>query len=207
MNPTDDDLNQIILEEQKKEKIDFDPSKYNVEDILNEDMDYQLNMISDNDNNIKDSQGEKETISKANTAESAIEKENKRKSVNIIEKEELIILPKYDNPIDLVNYIEVERAKQKIETNKSFFIFESYKKESNIKLNFINVLPKKSLSNLIYNNNDNVLNLMYARDDSLITGNVEGDINIYSIKDSKLMKSLNEKKVQLQVNCFDMTAD
>ena len=207
MNPTDDDLNQIILEEQKKEKIDFDPSKYNVEDILNEDMDYQLNMISDNDNNIKDSQGEKETISKANTAESAIEKENKRKSVNIIEKEELIILPKYDNPIDLVNYIEVERAKQKIETNKSFFIFESYKKESNIKLNFINVLPKKSLSNLIYNNNDNVLNLMYARDDSLITGNVEGDINIYSIKDSKLMKSLNEKKVQLQVNCFDMTPD
>ena len=158
MNPTDDDLNQIILEEQKKEKIDFDPSKYNVEDILNEDMDYQLNMISDNDNNIKELQGEKETISKANTAESAIEKENKRKSVNIIEKEEFIILPKYDNPIDIVNYIEVERAKQTIETSKFCFIIESCKKESNIKLNSINILPKTSLSTLIYKNKDNVLN-------------------------------------------------
>ena len=43
---------------------------------------------------------------------------------------------------------------------------------------------------------------MYEINDSLITGNVEGDINIYSIKDSKLVKSLNEKKVQLQVNCL-----
>ena len=114
---------------------------------------------------------------------------------------------KLDAGIDLVNYIEVERAKQKIETSKSCFIFESYKKESNIKLNFINILPKKALSNLIHKNKDNVLNLIYAKDDSLITGNVEGDINIYSMKDSKLMKSLNEKKVQLQVNCFDMTPD
>ena len=202
MNPTDDFLNQII-EEQKKAKLDFDPSNYNIDDLLNEDMDDKLNLITDNSININETQPEKEK----NTSESAIEKENKRKSVNIIEKEEFIILPKYDNPIDLVNYIEVERAKQKIETSKSCFIFESYKKESNIKLNFINILPKKALSNLIHKNKDNVLNLIYAKDDSLITGNVEGDINIYSMKDSKLMKSLNEKKVQLQVNCFDMTPD
>ena len=211
MNPTDDYVNyrvdQIISDEQKKEKIEYDQSKYNLEDILNEDNDDELNLFIENAKMSNETQREKENIINANTTESAIEKENKRKSVNIIEKEEFIILPKYDNPIDLVNYIEVERAKQKIETSKACFIFESYKKESNIKLNFINILPKKALSNLIYQNKDNVLNLMYAKDDSLITGNVEGDINIYSIKDSKLIKSLNEKKVQLQVNCFDMTPD
>ena len=187
MNPTDDFLNQII-EEQKKAKLDFDPSNYNIDDLLNEDMDDKLNLITDNSININETQPEKEK----NTSESAIEKENKRKSVNIIEKEEFIILPKYDNPIDLVNYIEVERAKQKIETSKSCFIFESYKKESNIKLNFINILPKKALSNLIHKNKDNVLNLIYAKDDSLITGNVEGDIK-FSISDKKLA-TINYRK-------------
>ena len=110
MNPTDEYLNQII-EAQKKDKIDFDPSKYNIDDILNEDMDDELNMISDNNKNIKELQREKENFSKEATAEPAIEKENKRKSVNIKEKEECIILPKYDNPIDLVS-LSKEQSKQ-----------------------------------------------------------------------------------------------
>ena len=79
INPTDEYLNHII-EAQKKDKIDFDPSKYNIDDILNEDMDDELNMISDNNKNIK-------------------------------EKEEFIILPKYDNPIDLVS-LSKEQSKQ-----------------------------------------------------------------------------------------------
>ena len=110
INTTDEYLNQII-EAQKKDKIDFDPSKYNIDDILNEDMDDELNMISDNNKNIKELQREKENFSKEATAEPAIEKENKRKSVNIKEKEEFIILPKYDNPIDLVS-LSKEQSKQ-----------------------------------------------------------------------------------------------
>lgn len=89
INPTDEYLNHII-EAQKKDKIDFDPSKYNIDDILNEDMDDELNMISDNNKNIKELQREKENFSKEATAEPAIEKENKRKSVNIKEKEEFL---------------------------------------------------------------------------------------------------------------------
>ena len=115
MNPTDEYLNQII-EAQKKDKIDFDPSKYNIDDILNEDMDDELNMISDNNKNIKELQREKENFSKEATAEPAIEKENKRKSVNIKEKEEFIILPKYDNPIDLVS-LSKEQSKQQKQVN------------------------------------------------------------------------------------------
>ena len=49
MNPTDEYLNHII-EAQKKDKIDFDPSKYNIDDILNEDMDDELNTKSNRDN-------------------------------------------------------------------------------------------------------------------------------------------------------------
>ena len=63
MNPTDEYLNQII-EAQKKDKIDFDPSKYNIDDILNEDMDDELNMISDNNKNIKDYSVKKKTFQK-----------------------------------------------------------------------------------------------------------------------------------------------
>ena len=63
MNPTDEYLNQII-EAQKKDKIDFDPSKYNINEILNEDMDDELNMISDNNKNIKDYSVKKKTFQK-----------------------------------------------------------------------------------------------------------------------------------------------
>ena len=63
INPTDEYLNQII-EAQKKDKIDFDPSKYNIDDILNEDMDDELNMISDNNKNIKDYSVKKKTFQK-----------------------------------------------------------------------------------------------------------------------------------------------
>ena len=49
INPTDEYLNQII-EAQKKDKIDFDPSKYNIDDILNEDMGDELNTKSNRDN-------------------------------------------------------------------------------------------------------------------------------------------------------------
>ena len=59
MNPTDDFLNQII-EEQKKAKLDFDPSNYNIDDLLNEDMDDKLNLITDNSININETQPKKE---------------------------------------------------------------------------------------------------------------------------------------------------
>ena len=43
------------------------------------------------------------------------------------EKEELLELPKYDNSIDLVNFIEIESTQKRIEKSKSSFILQNYK--------------------------------------------------------------------------------
>ena len=125
---------------------------------------------------------------------------------NIVEEDE--IPSKYlSNPIDFVNYIEYQLPKQKIKIKKNTFILKKYENEKKIKFNVSDLNPQEELSLLMLRGDSDITTIM-AYEDSIITGDILGDIKFYSLKDKKLTRTLPcPLKQKIQVNAIDISDD
>ena len=149
---------------------------------------------------------DKEEKEKKNEPSAPSLKINTSTESNIVEEDE--IPSKYlSNPIDFVNYIEYQLPKEKTKLKKNTFILKKYENEKNTIINVSELNPQEELSLLMLRGDSDITAAM-AHEDSIITGDILGDIKFYSLKDQKLTRTLPcPLKNRAQVNSIDLSDD
>ena len=166
-----------------------------------------------------------ETQNKNELLEEKIEKDeiNIEKDDNLIltndkpekkKKEEKYFIPNIQNPIDFVNYIEVEQSNTKITQAYSNFTIKNHKKETKLK-SVLEVEPHLDINKTIFSKDKEEILSIYLKNDDLLLCDSLGNIFFYSLKEKKVTKTLNypEKFFSLNaakdsdkiINCLDMT--
>ena len=149
---------------------------------------------------------------------SNLEKEKKQTLKNDKTKkeknEEKYFIPNIQNPIDFVNYIEVEQSNTKISQAYSNFIIKNHIKKTKLK-SVLEIEPHLDINkNIFSKNNDKILSI-FIKNNDLILCNSIGNIIFYSLKEKKITKTLTypEKFFSLgavkvsdkTINCLDIT--
>ena len=129
-------------------------------------------------------------------------------------KEEKYFIPSIQNPIDFVNYIEVEQSNTKITQAYSNFTIKNHKKETKLK-SVLEVEPHLDINKTIFSKDKEEILSIYLKNDDLLLCDSLGNIFFYSLKEKKVTKTLNfpEKFFSLNaskdsdkiINCLDMT--
>ena len=123
------------------------------------------------------------------------------------EKEEEIPAKYLSNPVDFVNYMELERQKEKMEVKAETFVLRKYENEKSLKFLISKPTPKEELSKSILQGN-NKITVAIAHDNYLITGDIMGEIKLYSLKEQKLVDTLPcPLKINQQINALDIDDD
>ena len=182
-----------------------DLSRYNYEDVLKESIKLlqNLNIKTPFPNNIQ---------TKGETIESDIL--SRRSSISSIDSSIAARdIPRsyLENPIDLVNYLEYGLQNEKNDKLNKKFILKSYEEKNDIKYEIMNINTDKEINRAIFLENKLITSIYYYGYDSLITGNIFGQIKIYSLYDKKKIKFiespfLNEEK-NIQITTIDLTKD
>ena len=186
-----------------------DLSKYNFDDVLKESLNTIKNLKNDltnseqnetpkdnNENNQKD-------ILTRTSSSSSIEESYL--SANDIEKKYL------ENPIDFVNYIEYELQNERINKVNDKFIIKQYEENNDIKFEIMNITTDKEINRIIFKENIFITSIYYFGKDLLITGNILGQIKIYSLVDKKQIKQIEYPQIKenkkIQITTMDISKD
>ena len=131
----------------------------------------------------------------------------KMKDSLIKDKEEEIPAKYLSNPIDFVNYMELQRQKEKMEVKAETFVLRKYENEKSLKFLISKPTPKEELSKSILQGK-NKITVARAHDNYLITGDIMGDIKLYSLQDQKLVDTLPcPPKINTKINALDIDDD
>ena len=131
----------------------------------------------------------------------------KMKDSLIKDKEEEIPAKYLSNPIDFVNYMELQRQKEKMEVKAETFVLRKYENEKSLKFLISKPTPKEELSKSILQGK-NKITVAIAHDNYLITGDIMGDIKLYSLQDQKLVDTLPcPPKINTKINALDIDDD
>jgi hypothetical protein len=140
--------------------------------------------------------------------------ENKSKS-KIKEKEKseekkLLFPLNIKNPIQLVNYLEIESFQNQKDEKKEFLL-QQHKKNSGFKIGLIQSEKNEQISQLIFSKTKNhEITVFSIKDDYIILGNIFGEVKYYSISDNKEIRTLPcpfVSKIRKEVRCFDFSND
>ena len=188
----DDDIIFQILS-QKEENTNTTDTKYDdkiLEEILGE-------------------QPEKEIISQEKE-EIIVPKKKKSEDKNEVK----YFIPNIQNPIDFVNYIEIEQSNTKIAQAYSNFIIKNHRINTKLK-SVLEIEPHLDINKTIFSNNNEEILSIYLKYDDLILCNNIGNIIFYSLQQKKITKTIKypEKFFSLSVvkdsdkiiNCLDIT--
>ena len=99
--------------------------------------------------------------------------------------EEKILL----SPFDFVNYIEIKMPEKEAKLQKDVFPLKIYESEKKSKFTFCELNPKKELSTKLYTELNAVIFYMVL-EDKLIFGDNLSNIKFYSLKENKVIKTL-----------------
>ena len=153
------------------------------------------------------------------TEEIPILEKNEEKELNNnkqkkLKNEENYFIPNIQNPLDFVNYIEVDQSNTKITQAYSNFMIKNYTTKIKLK-NVLEIEPHLDINKTIFSNNNEEILSIYLKYDSLILCNSIGSIIFYSLKEKKITKTLKypEKFFSLNIvkdsdkiiNCLDIT--
>lgn len=197
----DDDLIEQILHEQMNgdQRDDEQAGQYSVDDLLNEPS--ELNKPEEK------SEDKLQTPSNNNHPDEQQETPKpKTKRESSSNKNKITIPDNIQNPIDVINFIEIDHYKNLSLDNS--FPLRKYKETSNYKINSLEFEPL-NLSNDIFSATDTLYTAMHIRNDFLYLGTSSGDIHIFSFKTEAKVKSLITPKEakQIPVNCIDLSDD
>ena len=146
-------------------------------------------------------------------------KEQQEKEQNLktkLEKEKKAVesfIPIIPNPIDFVNYFEIDQSNTKISTAYSNFLIQNHRKQSKLK-SVLEIEPHLEINKAIFTEKNRIIKCIYPKDDDLILGDSNGNILFFSLKEKKKTKELllptkffstfntEEDKV---INCLDIT--
>ena len=131
------------------------------------------------------------------------------------ERKKLIesFIPNIPNPIDFVNYLEIEQSNTKISTAFSNFLIQNHRKESKLK-SILEIEPHLGINKEIFTEKNRRIKSIYPKNDDIILCDSKGNIIFYSLKEKRKTKELlfpakfisnnieDEYKI---VNCLDIT--
>ena len=199
----EDNLNYIEYIPLKAE----DLSKYNYEDVLKESLLLIQNLnnktpLSDNINK-KEEIKEKEIMERKSSSSSS---EDNSLTTKDIQKKYL------ENPIDFVNYFEYELPNEKMNKVNKKFILKNYEEKNDIKFEIMNINTDKEINRIIFEEENKLItSIYYFGQDLIITGNILGQINLYSLNDQKKIKSIESPFINgeknTQVTTMDLSKD
>ena len=162
-----------------------------------------------NTNSILDDKPEEIQITEKN--EKIILNEERQKK---LKDEEKFFIPNIQNPIDFVNYIEIEQSNTKIAQAYSNFIIKNHRINTKLK-SVLEIEPHLDINKTIFSNNNEEILSIYLKYDDLILCNNIGNIIFYSLQQKKITKTIKypEKFFSLSVvkdsdkiiNCLDIT--
>ena len=128
--------------------------------------------------------------------------------------EEKYFIPNIQNPIDFVNYIEIEQSNTKISQAYSNFIIKNHRKKTKLK-SVLDIEPHLDINKTIFNKENEKILSIYLKDDDLILCNSIGTLIFFSLKEKKISRTLlyPEKFFFLKevkdsdkiINCLDIT--
>ena len=131
-----------------------------------------------------------------------------------VKNEAKYFIPNIQNPIDFVNYIEIEQSNTKIAQAYSNFIIKNHRKKTKLK-SVLEIEPHLDINKTIFNKDDEKILSIYLKGDTIILSNSIGNIIFFSLKDKKVFKVLTypEKLFSLNtvkdsdklISCMDMT--
>ena len=165
--------------------------------------------IKNNENNItKEENIQNETLNSSNNNNNNNEISNDKNYEEI----DINLIPTFKNNLDFIDYIEYEQ-KNKIPTDKEKNnILSNYftKSKSNIELLNIESIEKLNSYLKINQKKENEITCILTKGKLLFFGDIYGNVRLFSILDSTLIKYLQcpiKELVQLSVNCFDLTSN
>ena len=182
------------------------------------DEDYQEESSNDkldsttNDNKIE----ENKILSKADQeVKEQKEKENLlKKKLEEERKTEENFIPNYSNPLDFVNYFEIERTNTKISQAYSNFLILNHRKNEKLK-NVLEIEPHLDINKAIFTEKNRVIKIIFPKNDILILCDLKGNIIFFSLKEKQKIKELsfptkflitspNDDSEKI-INCLDIT--
>ena len=113
------------------------------------------------------------------------------------------------NPIDFVDYLECEQPKKKMEKIKKEFILRKYEETNQTKFEVSHINKDVELNKVIFPQNE-IITAIYFYDENIVTGNIYGQVKIFSMSDKKQLKLfslLGELETNPYVTCIDISTD
>ena len=104
-----------------------------------------------------------------------------------VKNEVKYFIPNIQNPIDFVNYIEIEQSNTKIAQAYSNFIIKNHRINTKLK-SVLEIEPHLDINKTIFSNNNEEILSIYLKYDDLILCNNIGSIIFYSLKQKKSQK-------------------
>ena len=113
------------------------------------------------------------------------------------------------NPIDFVDYLECEQPKKKMEKIKKEFVLRKYEETNQTKFEVSRINKDVELNKVIFPQNE-IITAIYFYDENIVTGNIYGQVKIFSMSDKKQLKLfslLGELETNPYVTCIDISTD
>ena len=137
----------------------------------------------------------------------------KKKREELLKTEESFI-PNIPNPIDFVNYCEIDQSNTKISRAYSNFLIQNHRKQTKLK-SVLEIEPHLDINKTIFTEKNRVIKSIYPKNDIIILCDLKGNIIFFSLKEKKKIKELSfpQKTFSLStikdedkiVNCLDIT--
>lgn len=206
---TEELINKVLEDVLEIPKIEND-QEYTLDQILEEISDNPKIMLTkeiiDNLQMIKD-----KNIDFSFLKEDLIDnKKTEKKENSLKESKKLLFPPNIKNPVQLVNYIEIESF-QNTNENKNNFLLKKYKQNSKIKIGLLEIDKKEEISQTIFSKTKNFeITAITVKDDYIIIGDIFGQVKYYSISDNKEIRTLPcpfVSNLRKEVKCFDLSSD
>ena len=167
--------------------------------------------LKDSKDIINETKKEKNNSSSKEIAEKKIEKEknekdNVQKEINKKKKEESKKIenfyPPFKNPLDFIQYLEIDGINAQISSEMKNFILQNHRKKDN-KYELSKIISLSQISSDI--SKLDVI-AIYAKSNNLLLWTMDGNLLFYSIKGQKLLKKINPKNIKNSyINCLDIT--
>ena len=178
----------ILSEEDKKIELEDKNEKMKKEKEAQLEKDIKEIEIEENKQKEKEEEKEKKEIIKKKEEESKIED----------------FYPPNKNPLDFIQFFEVERVSMKISNEMNNFILQNNIKKDN-KYEVSEIISLSKMGNEISKLD---INIIYAKSNNLILGTIDGSLLFYSLKSQSLLRKLSPKNLNNSyINCFDIADD
>ena len=112
--------------------------------------------------------------------------------------------PPFKNPLDFVQYLEVDKIMGQINNEMKNFAIQNHRKQDNK----YDVSQIRSLSMINKNLSKFNINFISAKNNNLIVTTLEGNFLFYSIQTQKIIKSITPKNLKSnKITCLDINDD